>query len=71
MLFAGAYDSAAVDMKEVFRPLSVPSSNRAGFSGSAKRFGASTTVTPGPGAYIADTASTCSLVKPSYNVTLE
>lgn len=66
----GAYD-APVDLKQVFRPLSVPGVNRAGFSASGRRFCSSATVSPGPGAYAADSASSCSLVRPSFNVTLD
>jgi hypothetical protein len=66
----GAYSNATVDMKQVFRPLSVPGGG-AGFSTGSKRFSSSTSVSPGPGAYIEDVAHSCSLVRPSYNVTLD
>lgn len=57
-------------MRQVFRPLSMPGS-AAGFSTGSRRFGSSTSVSPGPGAYTEDTANSCSLVRPSYNVTLD
>ncbi|WIA38900.1 hypothetical protein OEZ86_002173 [Tetradesmus obliquus] len=66
----GAYDKATVEMRQVFRPLSMPGS-AAGFSTGSRRFGSSTSVSPGPGAYTEDTANSCSLVRPSYNVTLD
>jgi hypothetical protein len=66
----GAYSNAAVDMKQVFRPMSVPNGG-AGFSTGSKRFSSSTSVSPGPGTYTEDVANSCSLVRPSYNVTLD
>ncbi|KAF6262766.1 hypothetical protein COO60DRAFT_571321 [Scenedesmus sp. NREL 46B-D3] len=66
----GAYSNAAVDMRQVFKAMSVPGSG-AGFSTGSKRFGSSTSVSPGPGTYTEDVANSCSLVRPSFNVTLD
>eukprot|EP00775_Hariotina_reticulata_P001134 gene1134-1472_t len=66
----GAYSNAAKDMHQIFRPLSVPETNRASFSAGSRRFATSSTSTPGPGAYTAfvpDGSST--FLKPSFNVT--
>eukprot|EP00879_Flechtneria_rotunda_P020616 GHRR01021695.1.p1 GENE.GHRR01021695.1~~GHRR01021695.1.p1 ORF type:complete len:281 (+),score=94.98 GHRR01021695.1:188-1030(+) len=67
----GAYSNATKDMKEVFRPLNVPGSNRAGFSAGSQRFSSSETAPPGPGRYCADAANSCSMIRPSFNVTLD
>lgn len=64
----GAYSS--VDVAKVFQPLSMPGSG-AGFTTSAQRFklAAATPASVGPGSYYMPAQS--SLIKPSFNVTLD
>jgi hypothetical protein len=62
---AGAY--TAVDVGKVFQPLSMP--GKSGFATTSQRFNlkAATPDVVGPGSY----AQQSSLVKPSFNVTLD